>query len=118
MKKLKKTGTVASEIIEGLREFAETLEGKESLPKKFNCRLVELDLRPTTYDPEQIKRIRELLQASQKVFAQFLGVSVKAVSSWEQGVNRPSDMACRFMDEIRANPSYWMKRLRDVAVLK
>ena len=58
----------------------------------------------------------ELLPASsvsQRIFAQFLGVSVDAVQSWEGGVNTPSDMACRFMDEIRFNPEYWRKRLME-----
>jgi putative transcriptional regulator len=118
MKTRNKTGNVASEIIEGLREFAESLERKEPIAEHFNCRVVELDLRPTPYDPALVKKTRDLLHASQKVFARFLGVSVKTVSSWEQGVNTPSAMAGRFMDEIRANPAYWMKRLRDVAVTK
>jgi putative transcriptional regulator len=118
MKKLEKTGTVASEIIEGLREFAESLEQKESIAERFNCRVVALDLRPTPYDPALVKKTRELLRASQKVFARFLGVSVKTVCSWEQGVNTPSAMAGRFMDEIRANPAYWINRLLEVAVTK
>jgi DNA-binding transcriptional regulator YiaG len=118
MKAQKKTGSVASEIIEGLREFAESLERKESIAGRFDCRVVELDLRPTSYDPALVKKTRHLLHASQKVFARFLGVSAKTVSSWEQGVNTPSAMAGRFMDEIRANPAYWVKRLRDVAVAK
>jgi DNA-binding transcriptional regulator YiaG len=118
MKKPDKTGTVAFEIIEGLREFAEGLERKEPIAKRFNCRVVELDLRPTSYNPALVKKTRVLLHASQKVFARLLGVSVKTVSSSEQGVNSPSAMAGRFMDEIRANPAYWMNRLRAVAVSK
>jgi hypothetical protein len=35
------------------------------------------------------------------------------VQAWESGVNTPSDMACRFMDEIRHNPEYWQKRLSE-----
>jgi DNA-binding transcriptional regulator YiaG len=77
-----------------------------------------LKLRPTPYDPKLVKRTRELLHASQRVFARFLGVSAKTVSSWEQGINTPSAMAGQFMDEIRANPAYWMNRLRAVAVIK
>jgi DNA-binding transcriptional regulator YiaG len=70
------------------------------------------------YNAKLVKQTRELLLASQGVFAQFLGVPVKAVASWEQGVNTPSEIARRFMDEIRAKPAYWVKRLRDLAVAK
>jgi putative transcriptional regulator len=118
MKELGKKGSVGSEIIQGLSEFAECLERKEPVAERFNCRVVELDLRPAPYDPELVRKTRALLHASQAVFARFLGVSVKTVRAWEQGVNYPNDMACRFMDEIRLNPAYWMKRLREAAVTK
>ncbi len=118
MKRTEKTASVGSRIIEGLQEFADALKKNEPINEKFNCRLVELDLRPTTYDPEGVKGVRRLLRASQAVFARLLGVSVKTVRAWEQGVNRPSDMACRFMDEIRLNPAYWVERLRRAAVTK
>jgi putative transcriptional regulator len=114
----KRTRSVSSEIIAGLREFAERLGRKEPLAERFNCRVFELDLRPTPYNPALVKKTRALLHASQKVFARFLGVSLNTVSSWEEGVNTPSAMAGRFMDEIRANPAYWMKRLQDVAVAR
>src|SRR5713101_1327770 len=93
--------SVGARIIQGLREFVETLENKESVAAKFNCRQVELDLRPTPYDPKLVKKTRKLLRVSQAVFARFLGVSVKTVRSWEQGIKAPNAMACRFMDEIR-----------------
>jgi putative transcriptional regulator len=118
MKKTKPRRGVGAEIISGLRELAESLERREPISERFNCRVIDLDLRPGRYDPRLVKQTRELLHASQVVFARFLGVSVKTVASWEQGVNTPSGMARRFMDEIRANPAYWMKRLRDLAVAK
>jgi putative transcriptional regulator len=75
-------------------------------------RRVVLDLEPQTYTPEQIRAVRKLLNVSQSIFAQLLGVSVKAVQKWERG-GVPSDIACRFMDEIRRDPNYWKKRLKD-----
>jgi putative transcriptional regulator len=118
MKDSQKKASVAARIIEGLQDFVETLEKKQPISQKFTCRVVELDLHPTAYDPEQVKETRLLLQASQAVFARFLGVSVKTVRAWEQGVNTPNDMACRFMDEIRFNPAYWIHRLQKAAVAK
>src|SRR5262245_7784228 len=110
--------SVASRIVGRLKEFTEALENKEVISERFTCRTIVLDLRPTPYDPKLVRRTRELLGASQTVFALLLGVSVKTVSSWEQGTNTPSDMACRFMDEIRRNPGYWVNRLREAAVTK
>ncbi len=111
-------GSVGKQIIEGLREFTEALENNEEIALKFTCRTVILDLFPVPCDPRAVKATRKLLMASQPVFAQFLGVKVRTVRAWEQGDNVPSDMACRFMDEIQRNPSYWRKRLRDSIKVK
>jgi putative transcriptional regulator len=104
--------SVGKKLIEGLREFTEALEGDERISEKFTCRKITLDLLPVSYSAKTVKTTRKLLGVSQAVFAQFLGVSVKTVCAWEQG-KTPGDMACRFMDEIRGNPEYWCKRLRE-----
>jgi putative transcriptional regulator len=110
--------SVGKKIIAGLREFTEALEKDEPIPEKFTCRKVTLDLIPEPYDPKAVKATRALLTASQGVFAQFLGISPKTVCAWEQGRIAPSDMACRFMDEIQRNPDYWRKRLRESVKVK
>ena len=76
------------------------------------------DLQPTQYDAASVKKVRKLLGASQSIFARFLGVTAKTVQSWEQGQSTPSDMACRFLDEIRAAPEYWLNRLRRMVTTK
>jgi putative transcriptional regulator len=110
--------SVGKQIIEGLREFTEALEKDEPISEKFTCRTITLDLLPVPYSPKTVKATRRLLGTSQRVFAQFLGVSVKTVSAWEQGKTGIGDMACRFMDEIRRNPEYWRKRLRESVKVK
>jgi len=42
-------------------------------------------------DKNEIKKIRFVLDMSQKEFAKALGVSIKTVESWEQGINKPSE---------------------------
>jgi putative transcriptional regulator len=96
-----------------LTEFADALETGGDVCAKFTCRKVVLNLAPQTYHPALVKKTRAVLSVSQGIFAQFLGVSVDAVQSWEGGVNAPSDIACRFMDEIRHNPKYWRNRLME-----
>jgi DNA-binding transcriptional regulator YiaG len=45
---------------------------------------------------------------SQAVFANLMGVSLVLVQSWEQGVRTPAPMACRLLDEIDRNRTYWI----------
>jgi putative transcriptional regulator len=100
-------------MVERLRSFVEALESGEDISKKFTVRRVEFKFGPHLFTPDIVKDTRRLLRASQAVFARFLGVSVQTVRAWEQGTNPPSDMACRFLDEIRLNPPYWQQRLKD-----
>lgn len=104
------------EIVEGLKEFTDALESREPIGEKFTMRKVILDLRPTTYTPQEVKRARRLLGASQAVFAEFIGVSVSTVRAWEQGENPVTGAAARLMDEIRHDPVAWRRRLLDLAV--
>jgi putative transcriptional regulator len=108
-------GSVENEILEALAEFTDALE-KGAVTRRLTCRQVKLNLEPSLYSPQLVKRTRKVLGVSQPLFARFLGVSPKTVRSWEQGVNPPSPMACRFMDEIRRTPSHWTARLREETV--
>lgn len=108
MNKHERLTPAGAEIVEVLTEFYEALkEGPEAVAKRFTVRTVELDLKPRSYTSEEVKKVRDLLGLSQPLFARFLGVSVKAVRAWENGGKKPSDMACRFLDEIAVKPDYW-----------
>ena len=109
-----KSMTFGERVIDSLGEFAAALECGEDIPQKFNCRKVVLDLSPTPYSSELVVETRKVLQASQAVFAGFLGVATRTVSSWEQGIREPDKLACRFMDEIRNDPEHWKKRLKEL----
>jgi putative transcriptional regulator len=105
-----------TKLISRMRGFVSALKEGTEISERFTCRTVKLDLTPSRYTARRVAATREILGASQPVFAQFLGVSVKTVRAWEQGINAPSDMACRFMDEIRRDPAYWQKRLATAAL--
>lgn len=113
-----KKPTVASRILQRLESFTESLEIGEPTPMRYTCRKVILDLRPETYDPKKVKETRALLGLSQGIFACLLGVSVKTIRSWEQGINQPQMIACRFMDEICRDPGYWRTRIVEAAASK
>jgi DNA-binding transcriptional regulator YiaG len=102
-------------MVERLKRFAEALEGADRIPERFTCRTVRLNLVPTPYSPERVRRARDSLCASQAIFARFLGVSTRAVQDWEQGVKPPLGSACRLMDEILRDPDYWLSRLKELS---
>lgn len=109
----------ANEIVRSLDELSKALANGEKVTENFRCRKVVLDLQPVAYKANDVKGTRTLLRASQSIFAQLIGVKTATVSSWEQGRCTPSDMACRFMDEIQRNPDYWRGRLADsISVLE
>jgi len=107
--------SVEGEILEALAEFTDALE-RGDVAKRLTCWQLKLNLQPTPYNADLVKKTREVLGVSQTLFARFLGVSPKTVRSWEQGINIPSSMACRFMDVIRRDPAYWIQQFKDAAV--
>lgn len=114
--------SLGQEMIEALREFHEVIKAGTPLEEKYlvterkivTARSLKLPASdPLT--PGQILEARKALGVSQAVFADFLGVSAGALRSWEQGNQKPSRIASRFIDEIRQDPGYWLKRLRKAA---
>jgi len=104
---------ITDKIVRSFDQLAAALARGDKLAEVFTCRKIMLDLKPLKYNPATVKATRKLLRVSQAVFAQFLGVKPATIRSWEQGRQEPSDMACRFMDEIQRDPDYWRNRLRD-----
>lgn len=103
---------MGAEIIEGLTELRDSLDSQAMLEECFTVRSFSLDLEPGEYDSDAVRSTRSILRMSQAVFAYFLGVGVRTVQSWEQGLREPSPVARRFMDEIRRNPAYWVERVQ------
>ena len=110
--------SVGSRIIERLEGFKNALQSGQEISERFTCRKFVLDLEPMPYGPKQVKQTRQLLNASQTLFAKFLGVSASTVRAWEHGTSVPSAMACRFLDEIRRDPEHWIKRLKSAVIYK
>ena len=111
----KDDNTIADKMLRSLTEFADAVEAGDDLGEQFTCHRVILDLKPEPYTPSKVKQARKILSVSQRLFARFLGVSVKTVRSWEHGISSPSPVACRFMDEIRHNPEHYRKRFGELA---
>lgn len=105
---------IANRTIERVKRFSDQLESGIPVSEFYSCRKVVLNVELKAYDAESVKRVRNILQASQRLFAQFLNVSVSTVQKWERGENTPEGSACRLMDEIANDPEYWKKRFRSM----
>lgn len=118
MKTAKKKRTFGSIIIERLKSFSDFLKTGEPIEKHFRVHKYELILDPSPYDFKKVKETRRLLGVSPLLFSRLLGISMQTLRSWERGDSFPNKMACRFMDEVRLNPDYWLKRIKDSIVRK
>jgi putative transcriptional regulator len=113
MTKKNSTNDVERDLLDGFEHLVQSLRSGAPL----TSRRIALDLVPHAYSAARVKATRRLLRVSQTLFACFIGVSAKTVRAWERG-QAPSVIACRFMDEIRHNPSYWRQRLSECAAAK
>ncbi len=91
-----------SEVFENVHESASALFrigaiGKATM-KDFDERC--LASVPESMTPKQIKRVRESLNVSQPVFAQYLNTSASTVTQWETGAKKPNGIALRLLTII------------------
>ncbi|MCH8046614.1 MAG: transcriptional regulator [Planctomycetes bacterium] len=115
---MKKKPSVEDRIVQGLEEFADALESGKDIAGRFTCRTIVLNLEPSEYNKSRVRDTRDILGASQTIFAHFLGVSPRTVQAWERGEKTPMPIACRFMDEIRNDPQKFRRRFLELATPK
>ncbi len=90
---------VYESIMTGL---SEAVEDARSEKKKLKRRVVTVT--PVKqYQPDEVKKIRNTVGMSQKIFASYLGVSDKTVEAWESGTNHPSGAASRLLNMMEIN---------------
>jgi len=108
--------SAGAKILAAIEEATEILRTEGFNSKQLTIRTCKVPPAPQVCRPEDVKRVRELLGASQAVLAGFLGVNVNTVRSWEQGKRIPQPIACRFLSEIESDPAYWRHRIGQGAV--
>ncbi len=87
----------------GASLVAAAREGVKSLTEKKTLRTFRREA-PLPLAPKQIAGIRSSLNASQGVFASYLGVSKAAVVAWEYGIRQPSGAARKLLSIASKNP--------------
>jgi putative transcriptional regulator len=68
--------------------------------------------RVTTFQPVDIRGIRDRLGKSQTEFAMMIGVSVGTLRNWEQGRRTPEGPACALLRVAERNPEAVADALR------
>ena len=112
----KKNASFGQRLISGLSELKTSLEQNEKLEDRYTVRDIHLNLEPNAYSAQAVQELRHQIHASQAVFAQLIGVSVFTIRSWEQDKREIPKMARVLMDEIKANPKRWAKKLEKAAI--
>jgi putative transcriptional regulator len=112
----RKGRSAGRKIVAAIEEATEILRAEGLQSKRLTVRTYRVPAAPHVCRPGDVKRVRELLGASQAVLAGFLGVNVNTVRSWEQGKRLPQPIACRFLSEIESDPVYWRQRIGHGAV--
>jgi putative transcriptional regulator len=98
-------------IVKALTQFIDDLEAGVPIESRYTVRKVRVIPKPSHYPPARVRAVRDLIGASQEVFAQLLAVSPMTVRSWEQGLRQPSPIARRFLDEIEMSPGHFRGRI-------
>lgn len=90
---------VYKSIMTGLNEAVEDARSKKKILKRRTVTVIPVK----KYRPDEVKKIRNTVGMSQKIFASYLGVSDKTVEAWESGTNHPSGAASRLLNMIEMN---------------
>ena len=90
---------VFESIIKGLTEAVDDAENREKTLKRRVVTIIPVK----KYKAEEILKIRKSTGMSKRLFAGYLGVSVKTVEAWESGTNHPSGTASRILNMIEMN---------------
>lgn len=95
-------GAMKKDLFAALLESAE--DALAHAKGKRQLRTTTLPGAPKVRGAEEVRALRERLNASQAVFAHFLNVSTKLVQAWEANRRRPDGAALRLLELGEANP--------------
>ena len=93
---------------EGIMSGIEDAKKSFGSGKKLTFDKAPLPPKPKEISSDEIFEIREMLNMSQHVFAQYLNVSTKTVQAWEQKVNQPSGPALKLIRLFQEKPSVFL----------
>ena len=86
-----------SDAMEAVHASASALFRVGAIDRTTMREFDETCLTVPSFDPAQIKEIREANHVSQPVFARYLNTSESTVKQWESGAKRPSGLAAKML---------------------
>jgi putative transcriptional regulator len=89
--------------------FGEAIKYRQG--KKTKLRVTRFMQASKPLKATEIRRIRETLGVSQYDFAQYLGSTLGAVRSWEQGARKPRSATLRLLTIAKDRPSVLLQRV-------
>ena len=113
MKKTIRAATFNKQITQAMAEFQSIMASGESPSGNGRLTVRTMEVKePSQYEAKDVKKTRAVLNVSQSVFAQLVGVSDVLIRSWERGVRAPAPIARRLLDQIRAHPDQFKSLVR------
>lgn len=101
------------QLMESLEEAVNHVKGK-----KTKVTVTRWEIKPVkVFSASAVKRIRKNVRLSQPLFAELLGVSVKTVRSWEQGLSTPSRSSARLLEALDRSKDQCLSLYRDIDVI-
>lgn len=85
-----------------MKGLAEAIEDAGHSKKNLKRRMVTI-IPVKNYSAREVKEIRKRTGLSQRLFAGYMGVSVKTVEAWEAGTNCPSGSSSRILSMMEMN---------------
>lgn len=87
-----------------LHRTAQGLYKSGTMSKKTMRQFDELCLTPIKpFTPREIEALRKREDASQAIFASYLGLSSNVISQWERGEKKPSGPSLKLLNLIEKN---------------
>ncbi|EGY29575.1 putative transcriptional regulator [Candidatus Regiella insecticola 5.15] len=91
---------IFDELMQGMEAWGNMNAGKETL------KIHRLSSnKGITLFPSELKALREKLNLSQAVFAQYLHTGVTTYQNWEQGRAKPNQQAVLLIKMVEKNPA-------------
>lgn len=101
--------THRSRIAEVIHRTAEDFYRSGVMSKKTMREFEESCLTPVKqFGPRGIARLRRREDASQAVFAHYLGVSVNLISQWERGEKKPQGASLKLLSLVEKKGLDWV----------
>jgi DNA-binding transcriptional regulator YiaG len=112
LQKSKGLSPLIAEASAGVEAYLEASKAGEALEGLCTIKTYRVNVQSKTYGPGQVRLVRSKFNASQALFAKFLGVTPLVVSLWERGDRKPSRTICRYLDDLQKFPQLWTSRIQ------